>query len=482
MKILVSWYALSNDFDGNEVQLGGPTCQFHKHFYQHDLHLILSTAAPDEDPKLDRLVNRLLLDYPKRRIEGRGMGVKDPINMPDIKAKVEALLLRISEADQIDLFISPGTPAMQVAWYLCHMNLSLPTRLLQTRASKYTTTGLPELIEIRTEQSSIPVSMVLLEQLQREEDKQTSSFLITETLKPVYERATRVAGTDRVTCLIQGASGTGKENLAKFIHNQSNRANRPFVAINCAAIGDTLLESRLFGYEKGAFTGADKKTVGFFDTAKGGTLFLDEIGDISASMQQTLLRVLQEQEFTPVGATTVRKADVRIIAATHKDLRHECQQGHFRWDLFYRLSVAELRLPTLAEWSLTEKRLLIDHFVVIKQKALRRTKQISFSSASRNVLDAYLFPGNVRELENLIESLYVFADELVNVADLPSWICQPDNAASTFDWQMHEKDLIRRALTYFKGNKTRTLEALGYGSINTLTKKIEQYNLASIVY
>lgn len=477
MRVLVSWYAYNNDFLGNEVQQDGPTCQFHKHFYNHDLHLILSSAAPDEDPRLDRLLNRLLLDYPKRRIEGRGMNVRDPIDMPDIKAKVESLLLSLSGADQIDLFISPGTPAMQVAWYLCHMGLSLPTRLLQTRAPQYTGTGLPELVEVQAERSAVPVSVVVRQQIQDNGQQMDSDYLITDTLRPIYDRAKRVAETDRVTCLIQGASGTGKEHLARYIHDQSNRAGQPFIAVNCSALGESLLESRLFGYEKGAFTGAEKKTDGFFENAKGGTLFLDEIGDISPYMQQTLLRVLQAQEFIPVGSTKVRKTDVRILAATHRTLRQACNEGKFRWDLFYRLSVAELHLPSLAERGLADKQRLIDHFIKQKNKTFRRPEPLKLTPDSQRLLDAYLFPGNVRELENLIESLYVFASETVDVADLPNWIRQTDTAESSFDWQLHEKELVRRALMYFGGNKTRALEALGYRSINTLVKKIEHYKL-----
>lgn len=480
MKILISWYALNNDFAGNDVRTDGPTYQFHQHFFDHDRHILLSSANPDEDLKLDLLINRLLRDFPERQgiIEGRGMSVSDPINMPDIKAKVEALLLSLSEADQIDLFISPGTPAMQVAWYLCHMSLSLSTRLFQTRAAKDTVTKkLPELIEVRVTQSAIPVSVVVHEQLQRKSQQQSNDYLITDALRPLYARAERVAQADRVTCLIQGASGTGKEHLAHYIHQQSNRVGRPFIAVNCSALGDSLLESRLFGYEKGAFSGADKKTEGFFDAARGGTLFLDEIGDISSYMQQALLRVLQEQEFTPVGATTTRKTDVRVVAATHKKLRRACQEGNFRWDLFYRLSVAELYVPSLAERGLADKQALIDYFIRVRQKTFRRPKPIKLTAAVKKLIDSYLFPGNVREMENLVASLYVFSSETVDITDLPEWIRQPVDEGSNFSWQLHEKALIQNAFAYFNGNKARTCEALGYKSINTLVKKIEDYKI-----
>ncbi|GAA4462447.1 hypothetical protein GCM10023189_39140 [Nibrella saemangeumensis] len=479
-KILLSWIASNNDFDKGEVKTSGPTWQFHQYFFTHDRHIILS-SKPDEDIRLEKLLNRLMLDFPDRRdkIEGRYMNIpdNDVINVFALKPKVEALLLELSAtAKQIDVFISPGTPAMQVVWYLCQSGLGLPMRLLQTREAKFTQNNLPELIAVEAEQSTIPISVVVRQQL-NDSPEQESDYLITDALSPVYSRAKRISETERVTCLIQGASGTGKEHLARYIHQQSNRVKRPFIAVNCSALGDSLLESRLFGHEKGAFTGAEKATEGFFDAAKGGTLFLDEIGDISPYMQQTLLRVLQEQEFTPVGATKPRKADVRIVAATHKPLRQACQNGQFRWDLFYRLSVAELYLPPLSERGLPDKQALIKHFVKAKQKAFRKPNPLKFTTAAKKLLDMYLFPGNVRELENLIESLYVFTDGTVDVADLPDWLQHPDSPESSFKWEFHEKELIRRALQYFNGNKSKAKEALGYGSINTLMDRIKEYKI-----
>ena len=327
MKILLSWYAFNNDFTNGEVDTDGPTYQFHRYFFDHDRHLILSTM-PAEDLRLEKLINRLSLDFPNHasRIEGRYMNVTDVIDMPTIKNKVESLLLSLT-ADHIDLFISPGTPAMQVAWYFCHQSLRLPTRLFQTRAPKFTKTGRPELIPIQVEQSTIPMSVLVKEGLQSTQRSEEDNYLISPSLQTVYERADKLARTDKVTCLIQGASGTGKEHLARFIHKRSDRKANPFITVNCSALGDSLLESRLFGYEKGAFTGADKRTNGYFDDAQNGTLFLDEIGDITPYMQQSLLRVLQEQEYTPVGATKARRSNIRIVAATHRLLREACQEG-----------------------------------------------------------------------------------------------------------------------------------------------------------
>ena len=479
MKILISWYAYKNDFQAGVVSDTSPTLQFHQHFFEHDRHIILSTEAAD-DTRLDRLLNRLSLDFPDRKskFEGRYMDIinKDIINPAMIRPKIEALLMEFSE-HEIDLFISPGTPAMQVVWYLCHASLSLRTRLLQTREARFNDVkGVPELVRTELEQWAEPVAAVIKENLQDRSDL-TDDYLITPALAPIYERADKVAEAERVTCLIQGDSGTGKEHLARYIHDCSARANRPFEPVNCSALGNELLESRLFGYVKGAFTGATQDRKGYFEAAHGGTIFLDEIGDISPYMQQSLLRVVQTGEFTPVGETKSRKVDVRIIAATHRDLRGLCSNGTFRWDLFYRLSITELPLPALVDRGQNEKRQLVDHFLESKQRAFRRSKRLRFSSAAYQFVDAYTFPGNVRELENLIESLYVFVDRTIEIVDLPGWITKPAEALNSFNWSIHEKALIQRTLSYYVGNKSKACSALGYGSINTLIRKMKLYSI-----
>lgn len=477
MKILISWCAFQHDFRDGVVSDAGPTLQFHQYFFDHDRHIILSTEAGD-DTRLELLLNKLALDFPDRqqRIEGRYLDIKNDeiINPAVIRPKVEGLLQEFAEHD-IDLFISPGTPAMQVVWYLCHASLGLKTRLFQTRPPKFDK-GTPKLIHTELERWTEPVAAIIKENLQ-DRPALTGDYLITPALKPIYERANKVGEAERVTCLIQGDSGTGKEHLARYIHDHSARANRPFEPVNCSALGNELLESRLFGYAKGAFTGAAQDRKGYFEAAHGGTIFLDEIGDISPYMQQSLLRVVQTGEFTPVGETKSRKVDVRIIAATHRDLRGLCSNGTFRWDLFYRLSVTELHLPALVDRGQDEKRQLVDHFLESKQKAFRRSKRLRFSSAAYQFVDSYTFPGNVRELENLIESLYVFVDRTIEIVDLPDWITKPVEALNSFNWSIHEKALIQRTLSYYVGNKSKACSALGYGSINTLVSKMKLYGI-----
>jgi transcriptional regulator with PAS, ATPase and Fis domain len=237
-------------------------------------------------------------------------------------------------------------------------------------------------------------------------------------------------------------------------------------------MGDSLLESRLFGYKKGSFTGADKDTEGLFSQANGGTIFLDEIGDISPYMQQSLLRVLQEKEITPIGAKPA-KIDVRIVAATHRDLIKLCKEEKFRWDLYYRLNVVELSLPALRDRSENERLEMIHFFLKKKKQQLAKSNQLRLSKEAEKLLLAYPFPGNVRELENILESLYIFQDEAVLPVHLPERMFMQSPEVS-FNWKVAEKELIARALKAFGGNKRKAQHALGYGSINTLTGKMEE--------
>lgn len=485
MKILLSWYAYQHDFirqEGVQVNEGGPTLQFHEWFYEkggYDKHLLLTPAREsDGDPAIDMLRTTLLRTYPHRIIEPVFVDVNDLINLPLIKSKVEGILIEHRE-DTIDIFFSPGTSAMQISWYICHASLGLRTRLLQTRPARFSTTKTPELLEIQVESSTIPYSAVIAEQHQQRR-LPVPDYLITESLKPVFERARLVAQAERVTCLIRGGSGTGKERLARYIHEQSPRHDRPFVTINCSAMGDQLLESRLFGYLKGAFTDARDDRKGYFEEADGGTLFLDEIGDISSYMQQVLLRVIQEGEITPVGSTKARKINVRILAATHRDLESQCEAGTFRWDLYYRLAVVDLSLIALHERGDKEKLALLEFFIKKAKKDFVKPT-LCLSREAQQALLAYSYPGNVRELENLITHLAVFSDGEITLADLPARLTRPTRLKSeSFNWEEVEKDLLIRALAYYKGNQRRAWQAVGYKSLNTFKSRLRAYGIDGV--
>lgn len=476
MKILLSWIAHNNDFLEGKVRQDGPTMTFHKYYFNHDRHLILSSAK-DDDTRVDFLKNEISRIYP-----GRGelvipvfMDIPDVIDLELIKTKVERLLLEYRN-DEIEIFFSPGTSIMQLSWYICHTTLGLNTRLLQTRPARFSKgKDNVELIEIKVDHSHVPVTAIIKEELQRKGTKEDSGILRTRNIEPVYQRAMKIAKADGITTLIHGASGTGKENLASFIHKESIRCDKPFVAVNCSALGENLLESRLFGYKKGAFTGAEKDTQGLFEEANGGTIFLDEIGDITPYMQQSLLRVLQNKEIQPIGGKT-KKIDVRVISATNKDLRKLCKQEKFRWDLYYRLAVTELDLPSLIDLDPEERKALIKYIIKRKKKQFRRNEELILGKEVMSILLWYPFPGNIRELENLIESLYVFNDVEVSASDLPKNLREIEPVFS-FRWEDAEKLHIEKVLKHFAGNKRKACKALGYGSPNTLVNKIKAYSI-----
>jgi two-component system, NtrC family, nitrogen regulation response regulator GlnG len=249
-------------------------------------------------------------------------------------------------------------------------------------------------------------------------------------MQEIYRVIARLMGTD-LTVTIMGESGTGKELVARALHNYGKRRNGPFVPINMAAIPRELIESELFGHEKGAFTGATARSMGRFEQAQGGTLFLDEIGDMPLEAQTRLLRVLQEGEFTAVGGRLPIRADVRVIAATHHDLRHLIRQGLFREDLFYRLNVAPIRLPPLRERS-ADLPALVRHFAALAVREGLPPKRLDETAMER--LRTYRWPGNVRELENLIRRLAaLYSQEIIGAAIIDAEIGDAPSPADAVD-------------------------------------------------
>jgi two-component system response regulator HydG len=281
------------------------------------------------------------------------------------------------------------------------------------------------------------------------------------TLELVNQVATSTA-----TILIQGESGTGKELIANAIHHGSPRRQRPFIKVNCAALPETLLESELFGYERGAFTGAVARKEGRFELADGGTLFMDEIGDLSLATQAKLLRVLQEGEFERLGGTRTIKADIRLVAATNADLATRVQQKQFREDLFYRLNVITIQLPPLRERP-EDVPLLAQHF--LRRLATKNAKDITgFTDEALEVLQGYDWPGNVRELENVIERAVVLTrGAMISPADLPERLVGTERIARHLvvsigtPLEEVEDRLIEETLRYTKGDKTLAAKLLG---------------------
>ena len=286
----------------------------------------------------------------------------------------------------------------------------------------------------------------------------------------------KVVAKSNATVLITGETGTGKELVARAIHSQSHRCGKPFVAVSCAALPESLLESELFGHEKGSFTGAYTQKKGKFEVANRGTLFLDEIGEMSANIQVHLLRVLEEKEFTRVGGNEPIKVDVRVISATNRDVKEAAVNGQFREDLYYRLNVVNIELPPLRERR-EDIPLLAQHF--LKKFALENQKEIAgFSPEATDYLLRYEWPGNVRELENAIERAVILAkNPFVNVADLPQQNLVPACSISLEgNLKQVEKNHIQNVLTETGGNYTEAARILGISRM-TLYNRTKAYGL-----
>ncbi len=308
-----------------------------------------------------------------------------------------------------------------------------------------------------------------------------------DEMSKIFSLVEKIADSD-CNVVIHGESGTGKELIAKSIHSHSYRCNKPFVAINCGAIPANLLESELFGHVRGAFTGASTAKSGKFELANGGTIFLDEIGDMSPELQVKLLRVLEEREVERVGSSRPIKIDIRVIAATHKNLEEEVDKNNFREDLFYRLFVVPVYLPPLRNRRF-DIPVLISYFIDIFNKKNNRYVE-EISNEAMKLLLNYYWPGNVRELKNLVERLVVLSDKnIVEENDLPHKYRHPKKSASLPNINLNkegiclatevnefEKALIMKSLEKTKGIKNRAAKLLHLNR-TTLVEKIKRHNL-----
>lgn len=299
-------------------------------------------------------------------------------------------------------------------------------------------------------------------------------------MREVYRLIAQVADS-KTTVLIRGETGTGKELVARAIHQRSPRKNEPFIALNCGALPEPLLESELFGHEKGSFTGAVNQRIGHFEAAGEGTVFLDEVGELSTTAQNRLLRVIQEREFNRVGGNRVIKTSIRLITATNRDLEGEVRTGHFREDLYYRINVFPIHLPRLRERG-ADILLLADHFV--NKYAMSAGKTISrISTPAIDMLSAYHWPGNVRELENVIErAVLLSTDGVLHGNHLPPTLALNEKNNLTVQKnftqsvEAYEKELIVEVLKQTMGNQNRASELLGITN-RILRYKVKKYNI-----
>ncbi|MCM0605207.1 MAG: sigma-54-dependent Fis family transcriptional regulator [Xanthomonadaceae bacterium] len=351
---------------------------------------------------------------------------------------------------------------------------------------------LQKTVEEKTSELRSAHERILDQQRLLERENKVLKTLVHKEQKPaeIIGRSPALLGTismvDKIaptsaTVLIQGESGTGKELIARRLHFQSDRSQSPYVTLNCGALQESLLESELFGHEKGAFTGAVVQKIGLAETADGGTLFLDEIGEMSPQIQTKFLRFLQEGEFYRVGGKKPIKVNVRVLSATNRDLEQEVKKGRFREDLFYRLNTITLRMPPLRERR-EDVPLLISSFLEKNRGANQKPKKVD--PRVIETLKAYDWPGNIRELQNTVERMSILTETEIKLEDVPYAIRVPSKSkgvSSEFTPQMKlddvERSHILRSLDFHQGNKTKTAHSLGI-TIKTLYNKLQRYDVA----
>lgn len=438
--------------------------------------------------------------YADSKVDLYEVELSSPIAYDEIYAGVcKELKAAHLPSDDIELtfHLSPGTPAMATVW-IALSRTRFPAKLIQTSPKQ--TGGLPVNFQFDLTNAFLPEFFQRdeerVEHLQRRiADQKDPAFKdvlhASERVSQQIDLARRYAIYPNTPVLIFGETGTGKELFARAVHDSSPRADKTFVVVNCGAIPRELANAELFGYKKGAFTGASENRKGYFEVADGGTLFLDEIGELPLDSQVRLLRVLQEREVTPVGSTTPIKVDVRIVAATHRLLERDVADGKFREDLFFRLAGGILRLPPLRERE-GDLDMLVDHFMNIhNEDAVKRTgtQQKKLSPEARNVIAGHTWPGNIRELQSTLLRAAVWSQsELITERDMQAAILKLGNSENqvlerpvTQGFSLQEvldevsRHYIEKAFRVGKGRKSKAAKLLGFDNYQTLdnwTKKL----------
>lgn len=434
----------------------------------------------DDEEKLRGLLSRI--------VKSEGF---DVIEAPDLKSgfkkleqnDIDVVLcdVKLPDGNGVDFLqkIKASFPLIEVILLTAYGKISDGVQAMKNGAFDYIVKG-------DDNDKIIPLLYKALEKVQlqkkvkqlekRISDKYSFDNIIGKSkgLEQVIDLAKKVAKTDS-TVLLTGETGTGKEVFAQAIHEDSNRVGKSFVALNCSTFSKEILESELFGHKQGAFTGAIKDKKGFIEEANGGTLFLDEIGEMPLELQAKLLRVLETNEYIPIGDTTPRKSNFRLIAATNRDLKTESDENRFRSDLYFRLNIFEIKIPPLRER--IKDIAPLTHYFVTKFSSKRLTIDPDFMSK----METYHWPGNVRELRNVIErSVILVIGEILTQDVLPYEIQhqtdKTNKTLSAFSMQSVEKLHIQKVLNYTKGNKAETARLLEIG-VATLYRKLDEYNI-----
>lgn len=484
---LVSWIG-GNDIDASTAttdKLGAIASTVEAEAFT-ELHLLYSYPEDKTLPYLSWLKAKT-----KASISARFEVLSSPIDYHDIYVAADCLLteLSIASSEPIAILISPGTPAMQAVWILLGKTKHQVTFYQSTLEQGVQQVNIP--FEISAE--FVPKTDKTLAQLAAGQVQANAAFNDIVTQNPHMEtlkRQATVLATRDVPVLIYGETGTGKELFATAIHNAGPRKDRAFVPINCGAVPPELIDSVFFGHVKGAFTGAVNNHDGVFKQADGGTLFLDEFGELPLSVQVRLLRVLQSGEVTPVGASKSIKVDVRIIAATNRDLLQEVAAGRFREDLFYRIAVGVLKLPPLRERSgdisLLSEKLLSDIY-----STLNDTDHKKLSADAKNLILKQAWRGNIRELQSTLlrASLWATGNKITAVDIQQALFSMPNSDRGILDRDLSQgidiQELISEVVQHYiplalaeaKENKTKAAELLGLKNYQTLNNWIEKYNV-----
>ncbi len=476
----------------------GPVMRLVEESAQHyDRALVLT--VPQGQAGAERLASEL-----RERVadvEVRPVSVDDPSDYRKLFTELGPLAAELAQRElDIDVLVSAGTPQAQTIWVVLTQSSMLPARLLQVIPPAFVPVPHPKAVrEVRLDIEGFPQIRSLRAEVSRlrAELRSRASRIVAESapMRVLLDRLARVAPSD-LPVMILGETGSGKELLARALHDGSPRASRPFVAENCGALAESVLASELFGHEAGAFTGASARHRGLFEQAHGGTLFLDEVGELPPRVQAMLLRVLQEGVLRRVGGERTLPVDVRVVAATHRDLRAMVESGAFREDLYYRLRGAELALPPLRERA-ADVPLMIKAF--LQEEADRPGRRgvggsrLTVSAEAMDCLLAYGWPGNVRELRSEVQRWTLFCDARVELVDLSPEIrdAAPRPSAGPARRPTKANDVVRplveavdateravieHALRHHQGNLLRTAKALAIER-NTLKRKMRALGL-----
>ena len=480
-RTFISWLAYNKDFkalpNGIQINPKGPTIQIHEHLFssvETDKHYILQCkpASNKELEKKIRVVSNYILEhYSNHSFEVVYLNIKEDelSNYDLVVAVLRNFLSTVDSSNNLEVITGSGSAIMHMAWValLYSTDIKFELYLMHHNPDKYP--------------NPIPVPLAknrLLDQKLKEFNlnKRTPEIIKDSIITKTYERAFTFAKAFESNILILGETGTGKDLLARFIWKNSPLYDKPFEAINCAALPDeNLLISELFGHEKDAFTGANRARKGIFQKCNGGTIFMDEIGDMPMKVQQVLLRALENKEVRPLGSDNlVSDVRVRIIAATNIDLWTKCVNNQFRWDLYYRLCDCELELSSFSSRTIAQRRNIIDQS--IKQSELRWGRKMIFDYEAKQIFYGHLFPGNFRELTRTINSLMAMELKTIRKSDLPSrFFKKVDEPAK--NREISEKRQLEKIYAEQNYNMAATARIWGYSNPHKLKQKMEKMGI-----